>query len=374
MAENDSDAEPLFCVIPSPEVQKAELWKLTPGYADRYEIKNMGFKYMTIARPSHQTGQQIVVGSDNKYWWFIQPAEKFGPDAYFSIRHNEKRELCWHLSDGSHMTPVELQHFSMDPRNIWKIVPADLDVDVLTGGDIERVVSGAIVTIQQTARHKAKLEKIQKSVSDATLTIKQYANHKTTKVTKVYEFVNTPHRNTLCSAPMCYHNCHENCDCSTGFSLDPTSTRQCSAFRWESQYCVKCGHSYMEHRLYNVKWVSREDEQVTVDEDAKKKYEAATEEKEKQEREIMQLNKCITDSNAALANAIANVGQLIKQYANLDLDRSANFVGQMKQSVALLELVLEIMRYNRADTDTVTYAERMLRLLREQIGLIEKAK
>ncbi|CCM00585.1 uncharacterized protein FIBRA_02621 [Fibroporia radiculosa] len=138
---NNNDAEPLICVVPNlSEVPKAELWRLVPSTDDRYQVKNMEFEYTASAPPSARI-ETHVDGSDREYWWFIEKAEeeKFGPDAYF-IRHGE---LCWHLIDQSHETPIELHHWSPDRRSVWKIIQhVDPDASAHTS-DGERLASAA---------------------------------------------------------------------------------------------------------------------------------------------------------------------------------------------------------------------------------------
>ncbi|CCL99700.1 uncharacterized protein FIBRA_01721 [Fibroporia radiculosa] len=162
---NDNDAEPLFCIVPLlDQVPKAELWRLIPGTAGRHQLQNMGFKDPQFARPSHGVDPQVVVASTIKWWWFIERAEGRGskPDTYI-IRQYDKRDLCWHLSDERHETPIDLLSDSGDRRNIWEILPhADLETDARTNS--EQLICDESIPPSSTA--------LSKSLSDSLANVK----------------------------------------------------------------------------------------------------------------------------------------------------------------------------------------------------------
>ncbi|CCM07038.1 uncharacterized protein FIBRA_09357 [Fibroporia radiculosa] len=237
--------------------------------------------------------------------------------------------------------------------------------------DIEKKISVAFATMEQMASKTTTLKRIEKETDGTTLTIKQYATYQSTIMQNVYKQVDTPHHNTLCATPKCYHNCHKHCHLS--FSLDPKGIRNCKAFKGgRVENCTGCEHPYTQHRHYNVMWELKEDEQITIDEDAKKKYDDAVEEKEKQEMGMAQLKKSIADMDMALAEAITKVGQLVEEYAKLSL--SGNFAGQVEKSVSLLDLNLQTMRSNGTDIDTIKSVEKALKRMEEKLDLVKKAK
>lgn len=84
------------------------------------------------------------------------------------------------------------------------------------------------------------------------------------------------------------------------------------------------------------------------------------------------LKQTILDMDKALAESTAKVGQLVEEYAKLSL--SGSFSGQVKKSVALLELNLETMRSNGTDAQTIKSVEKALARMQEKLTVVEKAK
>lgn len=87
---------------------------------------------------------------------------------------------------------------------------------------------------------------------------------------------------------------------------------------------------------------------------------------------MSQLKQTILDMDRALAESTAKVGQLVEEYAKLSL--SGSFSGQVKKSVALLDLNLETMRSNGTDAQTIKSVEKALARMREKLSVVEKAK
>lgn len=203
-------------------------------------------------------------------------------------------------------------------------------------------------------------------------TIEQYRQYESTIKQQVYKQIETPKHNTLCAAPKCYSNCHEGCYLS--FSFDPKGLLNCWAFSGSkgTRGCRKCDHSYESHHHYNSRWELHEDTQVTIDQDAKKKHDHAVSEKSQQELGMALLKQTILDMDKALAESTAKVGQLVEEYAKLSL--SGSFSGQVKKSVALLELNLETMRSNGTDAQTIKSVEKALARMQEKLTVVEKAK
>ncbi|CCM05582.1 uncharacterized protein FIBRA_07810 [Fibroporia radiculosa] len=121
---NDNDAEQLVCVVPGPEDSDLQVWEVIPSTSNRYEIKSHKFKQTAYAEYAYEH-QRLVARSKVSFWWSIQPAATYGPDTYF-IRHYVESNLCWHLNDGTHNTPICLKDFAQDRQSIWKIIPYSL--------------------------------------------------------------------------------------------------------------------------------------------------------------------------------------------------------------------------------------------------------
>lgn len=119
-------------------------------------------------------------------------------------------------------------------------------------------------------------------------------------------------------------------------------------------------------------WEPYKDTQVIIDQDLKKKYDDAVSEKSRQELGMAQLKQTIVDMDRALAESTDKVGQLVKEYGKLSL--SGSFSGQVKKSVAMLELNLETMRNNGTDAQTIKSVEKALARMQEKLTVVEKAK
>ncbi|KAF9464254.1 hypothetical protein BDZ94DRAFT_1297271 [Collybia nuda] len=238
--------------------------------------------------------------------------------------------------------------------------------------DIEKNISDALATMEQIATKKQALQKIERETDGTLLTIEQYKTYQSTIKQQVYKQIDTAKHNTLCAVPKCYSNCHESC--FLDFSFDPKGLLNCWAFSGPKaiQGCRKCDHSYETHHHYNVRWELREDTQIAVDEEAKRKYNDAISVKAQQELGMKQLKQTIMNMDTALAEATDKVGQLVEDYARLSL--SGSFAGQVKKSAALLELNLETMRGNGADEQTMKSVEKALNRMKEKLALVEKAK
>ncbi|PFH47861.1 hypothetical protein AMATHDRAFT_76995 [Amanita thiersii Skay4041] len=148
-------------------------------------------------------------------------------------------------------------------------------------------------------------------------------------------FSPTPSHNTLCSHPDCYSNCH--ISCGLEFTLAPAALRGCLAMSGET--CKQCGHSYLDHRHYNVEWQQEDDVQKSVD-------------------------------TLARRNCLAEVGELTQSYAKLSL--SGSFAGQIKKSVRLIEVNLEAMRHNKADLKSIEKVEKSLEHMKDKL-IVETA-
>ncbi|KAF9459249.1 hypothetical protein BDZ94DRAFT_1051168 [Collybia nuda] len=238
--------------------------------------------------------------------------------------------------------------------------------------NIEKRISDVLATMEQMATKKKALQKIQRETDGTKLTIEQYKQYESTIEQHVYKQTETSKHNTLCAAPKCYSNCHEGCYLS--FSFDPNGLLNCWAFGGEkgTHGCRQCDHSYEHHHHYNSRWELCEDTQVTIDQDAKKKYDDAMSEKEQQEIGMRQLNDTIDNMDIALSESTTKVGLLVEEYARLSL--SGSFSGQVKKSVSLLELNLETMRGNGTDEQTIKSVEKALARMQEKLKVVEKAK
>ncbi|CCM06685.1 uncharacterized protein FIBRA_08972 [Fibroporia radiculosa] len=124
---NDDDRVNVVCKIPftSSKVTDSEKWELTASSNGRYTIQNVLYKYYltTTIRPK---ASAPIFGTTSPDWWTITEIlpvnESFGQETY-SILCKDHSNLGWALHDDDDETPIELQSFARDNRNLWKISP-----------------------------------------------------------------------------------------------------------------------------------------------------------------------------------------------------------------------------------------------------------
>lgn len=181
----------------------------------------------------------------------------------------------------------------------------------------------------------------------------------------------TPHHNTVCSVPDCYSNCHEGCGLS--FTLNPDQLAGCVAMDRTGGTCsiTACGHSRDYHRHFNTLWDWKEDEQVTVDEAAKKKFEAAKTHKEFKQVLVDEMQVSVDRLTMGIDEQTTELGRLADDYAKLSL--SGSFASQVAKAVTLLEQNIEGMRNTGVDQATIEKVETSLKNMQAKLDLLNKA-
>lgn len=179
--------------------------------------------------------------------------------------------------------------------------------------------------------------------------------------------VTTPSHNTLCSWPDCYSNCH--IECKLNFSLDPEIFKGCAAM--VNECCKKCRHPAIDHRHFNSIWEDTLDTQVVVDEDAKRKFHAASKDKNRYQGALTKIEAATRDLDSQIENLKVEIGNLCHSYQSLSL--SGSFAGQIAKSVRLFELNLEALQANGADPQTIRTMEESLETMRRKEKLVDEA-
>ncbi|PFH47908.1 hypothetical protein AMATHDRAFT_87438 [Amanita thiersii Skay4041] len=233
--------------------------------------------------------------------------------------------------------------------------------------EINQRISNALSCAAQLADKKKQLETIISSMEGAKLTMQQFQNFKTTITHNTWVQSPTFGHNLLCSRPGCYSNCEMYCNLR--FTLDPSVLRSSTVM--SGGVCRRCGHSYLDHRHYNVQWTQRADTQVWVDYDAERRYKDAESNKAKQEQLKIMTDREISRLDKELDNLLILVGDLMQSYSKQSL--LGCFAGQVRKSVRLIETNLEAMRNSKADAKSIEKMEKSLESMKEKLRIVETA-
>ncbi|TFY68402.1 hypothetical protein EVJ58_g1032 [Rhodofomes roseus] len=116
------DQEFIHCKLPG-AVGPKEQWSLTSFPGDRFWIVNEDCKLHIATHPNAAIASPVFGTRVNTSMaWIIKevPGDDYGPDVY-SIHSEEMTTLAWTLNDGRDGTPISLQNFTKDRRNLWQI-------------------------------------------------------------------------------------------------------------------------------------------------------------------------------------------------------------------------------------------------------------
>ena len=141
------------------------------------------------------------------------------------------------------------------------------------------------------------------------------------------------------------------------FSFDPENLADCSAMEIFGENCVECGHLREKHHHYSCIWVEKEEDERVIDKVAEKMYYEAESEKLKEAMKAMAL-KAVDELTRGIEEAIAQVGSLATEYANLSL--SGSFAGQIEKSIKLIALNIEKMRHDGSNPEIIGRLEKSM--------------
>jgi uncharacterized protein (DUF3084 family) len=113
------------------------------------------------------------------------------------------------------------------------------------------------------------------------------------------------------------------------------------------------------------------DTQVIVDEDAKRKFHAASRDKSRYQGALKKVEAAIKDLDDQIEHLKAEIGRLCNSYQSLSL--SGSFAGQIAKSVRLFELNLEALQASGADPQTIRTMEESIETMRRKEKLVDEA-
>ncbi len=131
--------------------------------------------------------------------------------------------------------------------------------------------------------------------------------------------------NYLCITPDCHSTCGVKHSFAGVFLLWP---RQFSS-------CSQCSHPHLSHFHLHSTWEQVHEAQLSVDDDMRKRWEEAKDEKERTEALLATSKSAVEDLSRIIDDAMDDLAGLAEEYANLSL--SGSFSAPLEKEISLLE-------------------------------------
>lgn len=188
------------------------------------------------------------------------------------------------------------------------------------------------------------------------------ANFEKTVNKVVWKQRRTPTNNMICGQPNCYSNCYMDYKTNIPLSLRGLFGRPCQL----------CNHSLWNHHRCHAMWDSLTDTHVAVDQNMKKRWEAARNGKEKAEALVVAGRKVLRDLNGIIGEATNDLERLVERYADLAL--SGNFSAQVDSAVRLLEQNYTVLEKKGVSEDQLQKVKRSLDHMKRKLALLTSSK
>ncbi|KAF9492685.1 hypothetical protein BDN71DRAFT_1396304 [Pleurotus eryngii] len=242
--------------------------------------------------------------------------------------------------------------------------------------NMEATLSNVLAHFTQAEAQKTELIKLQHELDNQKQIKKIHEHYQSVIIQRFYtqEGTNDAH-NTLCCAPDCYRNCH--LACPLEFTLDRDALgRNCEAFSKQlgpdgGYICNECGHSSNHHQHYRSRWMEREEPQVNVDEQAKRRYQQADAEEERIRIMEEYVHRKIKVLDASVAADMEELGSICEEYNKLSL--SGSFVGYLSQAILLLMTHEQKMKQEGATMEALERISGHIKALERKRAILEQA-
>jgi hypothetical protein len=166
--------------------------------------------------------------------------------------------------------------------------------------------------------------------------------------------------NMICGEVNCYSNC--SIDYKPNFGLRG----------FFGGPCEKCNHNLQNHHQRRARWEQVVDTQVSVDQDIKKKWEAA---KDGEERAVVLTEarqKLQSNFDQVINRATNDLVQLVERYARLSL--SSSFSAQVDGAIRLLEQNYTALERSGVGREQLQKVTASLDHMRKKLELLNDAK
>jgi hypothetical protein len=168
--------------------------------------------------------------------------------------------------------------------------------------------------------------------------------------------------NYLCIAPNCHSTCGVKHTVAGVFLLFP---RQFSL-------CPKCNHPHLSHFHLRSTWEQGYEAQVSVDDDMKKQWEAAKDEKERTDALVATSETALEDLSNIIDEAMGELARLAEEYARLSL--SGSYSAPLEKAIWLLEQRCKGMEEKGVGLELLTKVRTTLEQMKVRLALLRKAK
>ena len=183
-----------------------------------------------------------------------------------------------------------------------------------------------------------------------------------TITTAVWKLQQSPTNNMICGRANCYSNCE--IDYKSKIPLDLKGRF--------SGLCNKCNHSLWDHHRCSSKWGQIIDMQVLVDQDVKKKWGKAKDEKGKMAVLSALRGKVVRNLDQVINDATNDLARHVGRYTRLSL--SGNFSAQVGSVVKLLEQNYATLETQGVGSDQLQKVKESLDHMKRKLELLNGAK
>jgi hypothetical protein len=136
--------------------------------------------------------------------------------------------------------------------------------------------------------------------------------------------------------------------------------------------CSECTHPHLFHFHLRSEWVQVQDAQVSVDNNMKRRWEAAKNEKQKTEALFATSKRALGDLSRIINEALNELAQLAAEYARLSL--SGSFSAPLEKAIWLLEQQCKGMEEKGVGPEPLAKVRSRLEEMKVRLGLLRKAQ
>ena len=171
-----------------------------------------------------------------------------------------------------------------------------------------------------------------------------------------------PTLNYLCIEPNCYSTC----------AVDHSVGGIALLFIEDFSSCSVCNHPHSSHSYLHATWEKVYDSQLSVDDNARRQWEAAKDEKERTEALLATSTGALGDLSNIIDAAMDELARLAEEYASLSL--SGSFSAPLEKAVWLLEQRCKGIEERGLGVELLTNVRTSLDHMKGRLDLLRKAK
>jgi hypothetical protein len=153
--------------------------------------------------------------------------------------------------------------------------------------------------------------------------------------------------------------------------------RRCVVFNDGDEFgrldnCNACSHSWQDHHHFHTEWEVEQQDETTVDDEAKQKFTAAQSKADAITSQKQNIEQAIQKFKEEVRQHEVHLGELCLQFQDLAL--SGSFSGHLASAIRMLVVRLETMKSSGSDSDSIGRMEERIESLRKRYDIVEKAR